>query len=64
MLLSLLPPSCIIALIRASANITLFITTKALSMNTLNMSANEDVVMGGGLFDCPFKDTCNNYNKV
>ena len=41
MLLSLLPLSCIIVLIRELANITLSITTKALSSNILDqMSSN------------------------
>jgi len=42
----------------------MIITTKALSMNTLNISVNKDIVMGGGLFDFPFKDVCDNYDKV
>jgi len=64
MLLSLLPPSCMVVPIRALVNITLSTTTKALSTNILNMFANEDVVMDGGLFDCLFKDICDNYNEV
>jgi len=64
LLLSLLPPSCMVASTRASANITLSTTTKALSMNTLNMSANKDVVMGGKLFDCLFKVAYDNYDEV
>ena len=28
------------------------------------MSTNKDVVMDGILFDCSFKDACNNYNEV
>jgi len=33
-------------------------------MNTLNMSANKDVVMGGKLFDCLFKVAYDNYDEV
>ena len=61
LLLSLLPPSCMVAPIRELANKSLSSTTKTLS--TRKMSPNNNVEMVINLID-DFFNNCNNYDEV
>ena len=51
-----------VAPIRDLVNITSY--TSATHETILNMSTNNDIVMGGNIFDCFFHNASNNYNEV
>jgi len=61
-LLSLLPPSCMVAPIRELGNITSDTFTLCATMN--KMASEKDVVIEGDSFDLFFNNACDNYDEV